>query len=218
MTSELAAAKRSMESTSASPITEEKCNRAPQAKKDSEPESKVCGGAHLEFNWEEALHAISTLSLTFANLGNYVIILNEDIDVIIHGEPYTAIQLWFEKKSCKFLGRVWNETIATGKVKNIAQFIDVCVSHLKRRPCIGYPAHDLYQKGQEFVICPTTIPRKMSRACQKVLESTISTTIKSCPACLLRIQDDSTVPATINTGLKVEPKLCNSEGVLYVKS
>ena len=188
---QVTAAKRNMESTLSSPI------------------------------WEETLRTLSTLSLTCANLGDYLIIMNEDVDVIICGEPYTAIQLWFEKKSCKFLGRVWNETVATGRVENIAQFIDICITHLKRRPCIGYPTDDLGQKGQEFVICPTTIPRKMSRACQKVLESDTSTTVKSCPECLLFTQDGSTNYETVqalNTGLKVESKLSNSENSLELET
>ena len=207
-----------MESASASPIMEQNHKLTTPSPKDFE--SELSGGSQLDLNWEDALHPLSAFSLAWASLGDYIIIMNEEVDVIC-GEPYAAIQLWFDKKSRKFLGRVWNQTVATGRIENAAQLIEICTTHLKRRPCIGYPAHDLEQKGQDFLICPTPLLRKISQGCQKILNSNTSASIKSCPECLKYTPDTTDSETTLvqptgNVGIttKVESLLDHSESPL----
>ena len=147
-----------------------------------------CNGSHLEFKWNEVLSALATLSLKYVALGDYIVVLNGQIDATIAGEPYLALQLWLNMKSGKVISRIWDETIAFEKVADVSQFTQACIAHFQGRPCIGYPVKDDENSFQSFVISQTPIPRKISRTCQKVLDTDISIKIKSCKECL-RLRD-----------------------------
>ena len=77
-------------------------------------------------------------------------------------------------RSCKFIARLWNETVAIGRVENAEQFVKICSDHLQRRPCIGYEAN--------FATCQVPAQRQMSSACKKFLDP--DTTDMSCQECL----------------------------------
>ena len=143
-----------------------------------------CNGSQLEFKWNEVLSTLATLSLKYVALGDYIVVLNGQIDATIAGEPYLALQLWLNIKSGKVISRIWDETIAFEKVADVSQFTQACIAHFQGRPCIGYPVKDDENSFQSFVISQTPKPRKISRTCQKVLDSDISIKIKSCKECL----------------------------------
>ena len=165
-----------------------------------------------EIKWEDAIGSLSTLNLATVTLGDYVMVMNGEVDAVICGEPHMALQLWFNKKSGKFLARIWNQTIAAGSVKSVAQFIETCSSHLKRRPCIGYHyAKKLESNLQGFAIGQTLLPRKMSPACHKVLDLNTSAGIKSCPECLKFTESED----DIKIEPKVKPLHIGSEKKLY---
>ena len=137
-----------------------------------------------EFNWDDALSALSALSLTWVRLVDYVVVMNGKMDVIIYGEPHIALQLWFNMKSCQFLSRVWCQTVAYGKVNNITQFMEACSNHFQGRPCLGYLLGHGKQQVQEFVVSQFPVPRRISQRCLKVLDKNASDNITSCHECL----------------------------------
>ena len=48
-----------------------------------------------EFNWEDALGSLPSLNLAAVTLGDYVLVMNRDVDLVMCEEPYVALQLWF---------------------------------------------------------------------------------------------------------------------------
>ena len=65
-----------------------------------------------EFNWEDALGSLPSLNLAAVTLGDYVLVMNRDVDLVMCEEPYVALQLWFnirDPRSCKFIARIWNQ-------------------------------------------------------------------------------------------------------------
>ena len=117
-------------------------------------------------------------------IGDYFVVMNSKIDATISGEPYLALKLWFNMKSGKIISRIWDRTIALGKVDSVSHFQEACVTHFKGRPCIGYPSSIDGQTWQDFVISQTPVPRKISRTCQNVLDMGTNASIKSCQECL----------------------------------
>ena len=65
-----------------------------------------------EFKWEDALGSLPSLNLAAVTLGDYVMVMNGDVDLVMCEEPYVALQLWFnirDPRSCKFIARIWNQ-------------------------------------------------------------------------------------------------------------
>ena len=138
----------------------------------------------VELKWNEVIRALTNLSLTWVTIGDYVVVMNGKVDATIGGEPYLALQLWLNLKSGRFIKRVWDQTVASGKVISIAHFNEACSTLFKGRPCIGYPETKEKDILQDFIISQTPIPRKISGSCLKVLDPGTDTAVKSCPECL----------------------------------
>ena len=58
-----------------------------------------------DFKWSDAKHILKDLSLSYVALGDYVVIMNDREDVTFSGEPYIALQLWFNTKTGKVICR-----------------------------------------------------------------------------------------------------------------
>ena len=138
---------------------------------------------------EDVSAILGSLSLKWLTLGDYVVVMNNQIDATIGGEPYLALQIWLNVNSGNILCRIWDQTVAVEKVNNVKEFRDVCVSHFKRRPCIGNP-QDVHV-NDEFFISHFPVPRKISRSCQRVLDQGTDTAITSCSECLKLINHKS---------------------------
>ena len=137
-----------------------------------------------ELKWNEVLSALTNLSLTYVTIGDYVIIMNNQIDATIGGEPYLALQLWLNMKSGKIISRIWDQTVAFGKAINVAHLSEACVTHFKGRPCIGYPVFVDEHSEQDFIISQTPVPRKISRTCEKTFSPSAKSAVLSCTQCL----------------------------------
>ena len=134
-----------------------------------------------EFRLEDVIGHLSSLNLAAVTLGDYVMVMNGKVDLELGGEPYVALKLWFNiqnPRSCKFIARLWNETVAIGRIVNAEQFVKVCSDHLQKRPCIGYEANNV----QDFATFQVSPQRQTSSACKKFLDP--DTTDMSCQECL----------------------------------
>ena len=143
--------------------------------------------SNCELKWNEVLSYLANLSLTWVTIGEYMVVMSSKIDVTIGGEPYLARQLWFNVKSGKIISRIWDQTVAVGKVISVAEFSEACRMHFRGRPCIGYPSSNDVHNGEDFVISQTPVQRKVSRICQKVLEPDSNGSnemVQSCEECL----------------------------------
>ena len=136
-----------------------------------------------QFSLEAFQQVVEALSLNSVTIGDYLVIMNSAADIIILGEPYLALQLWFHMKSGMFMGRVWSQSVSNGKVENIAQLTEACTSLFQCRPCLGYPLHGEKVSLQgKFLISQTPLPRMMSNQCKKIIDK--EENITRCTECL----------------------------------
>ena len=136
------------------------------------------------FQWSNVTHILKGLGLSHAVIGDYVVIMNEREDVTFSGEPYIALQVWFNTRTGKIICRVWNETIATDTIVTIAQLTEACMSHLQGQPCQGFPIAGNEERTEAFVKVENPILRKVSRKCLKVLAKELDVNGNSCNECL----------------------------------
>ena len=95
-----------------------------------------------QFGLEEAQEACHAMRLTPVKLGDHLVVLNSDYDVMLSGEPYFALMLVFHLESGKFVARVWNQTVTRGKAVTLQQFVEACRSFFSNgRPCLGILQH-----------------------------------------------------------------------------
>ena len=138
-----------------------------------------------EIKWTELENALSELCLKWITIGDYVVVMNNKCDVTIGGEPYLVLQLWFNVKSGKMIKRIWDQTISSGNVAEVSQFVEACSLHFKGRPCVGLPVPINEISWKKYLISQTPMPRKISKTCRKTLGPSTDTAVKSCPDCVM---------------------------------
>ena len=138
-----------------------------------------------EIKWTELEKSLSDLRLKWITIGDYVVVVNNKCDVTIGGEPYLALQVWFNVKSGKMIHRIWDQTVSYSKVTGVSQFVEACSSYFKGRPCLGLPLPTHEISWKTYVISQTPMPRKISMTCRKKLEPSTDRTVKSCPDCVM---------------------------------
>ena len=84
-----------------------------------------------EIKWTELEKSLSDLRLKWITIGDYVVVVNNKCDVTIGGEPYLALQVWFNVKSGKMIHRIWDQTVSYSKVTGVSQFVEACSSYFK---------------------------------------------------------------------------------------
>ena len=143
-----------------------------------------CDGQMPDFNLEDALAVLKSLSLNYGTLGDYLVVMNGKADALINGEPHLALQIWFNVVSGTFISRIWGRSVSYDKVDSMDKFAEVCNNYFQCRPCLGYALRDEEQYSQAFVISQTPLPRKISRECKGLLNKDLSDDLQSCQECL----------------------------------
>ena len=163
-----------------------------------------------EIKWAEIESALTDLCLKWMTIGDYLVVVNDKCDVTIGGEPYLALQLWFNVKTGKIINRIWGQTVSSGKVARVSQFVEACNSHLNGRPCLGCPLPIDEHSRQNYFISHTPMPRKISRTCKKLLDPGTDKTDKSCSDCQKLSDSENETVASHDS------KVCLSEKFLLV--
>ena len=136
-----------------------------------------------ELELEEIKNILVARSLTYVMIGDHLIVMRSEFDVIIVGEPYIAFMLILNLKSGVCMTRVWNRTIKSWKVVNITELELACRNLFDEgKPCVGYP--DNNEEGKECILLPTVIPRKISKACLNRIGKEGNSKQDSCSECL----------------------------------
>ena len=74
-------------------------------------------GGQLDF--EGAKESLGKVNLQSVRLGGFLIVLRDDFDVTISGEPFVAYILLLNLQSGLYLARIWNQTVASGYVSRV---------------------------------------------------------------------------------------------------
>ena len=133
---------------------------------------------------EKASKIIAELGLSSLRLGDYMVIVKPDFDLMLAGEPYVALMLLFNLRNGTFISRVWNQTVKSGYVADTKQLVGECINHFEQRPCIGCPEEESEYPSEGFLVSQTPVPRKISIGCHKVIEKDVDAGYKSCRECL----------------------------------
>ena len=70
-----------------------------------ESEDENMEGLKKSLDLEELQTALAEMSLTSILIGDYLVVMNIDFDMVVNGEPYLALTLLFNLRSKKFLAR-----------------------------------------------------------------------------------------------------------------
>ena len=133
---------------------------------------------------DEAFDACITLNLTPVKLGGYLIVFNSDFDLLLCGEPYVALMLFFNIDSGKFIARIWNETITVGTVATVEQLIEACRGFFIRgKPCVGWIENEPFEKKLPYLASYAPIQRMVSKACSKFIHDSQDSEVISCAEC-----------------------------------
>ena len=142
----------------------------------------------------EAVTAIGNMGLTSVNVGDYLVILNKNIDVALDEEPYISFMLFYDTTSGRFFHRIWNKTVATGKTTDLATLVKVCRAYFNRgKPCLALMKCD----GQN------EMPENISSACHSFLTIHNGSKVKMCSECQ-KTRDTITNGMREEEGIKME--------------
>ena len=132
------------------------------------------------------LKAIAEMSLSSLVVGNYLVIVKSDFDIVVSEEPYLALMLLLNTMTGKYIARIWNQTVSTGNISTVEQLKDACLKHFELRPCMGipFPENELGENGFDFIVSFAPVRSKVSKSCLKVRSKEASSEILSCSECL----------------------------------
>ena len=139
----------------------------------SEPHANLSAAAMPHFQIDEATGILASMSLSWFMYQDYLIVTRSDFDVTLGEEPYIALRVLFNRKSGRFLARLWDQTVDKGRALKIEEFRDACERHFdgSRRLCLGRarPQGDEEQSLDNFVITQTPMARRFSKDCDGFL-------------------------------------------------
>ena len=149
-------------------------------------DSEGHGAADPAFNLDELRLALAALPLNSVSLGKYVVVMNSEFDVTVNEEPYLALTVVLDTRSGKFMSRIWSQTVKTGRLGNVGEFVELCKMHFDQGPCMGFICSADEQSSHKYLTSQTPVPRKIAADCRKVVgkAAVVATGVSSCPACL----------------------------------
>ena len=150
------------------------------------------------------LKAIAEMSLSTMVVGNYLVIVKSDFDIVISEEPYLALMILLNTMTGRYIARVWNQTVYTGMLNNVEELKVACSKHFELRPCLGFPVQEseLEETEFDFIVSFSPVPSKISKSCLKVRSKDAGSEIQSCSECLKLKQPSEESP--MNTTEEIE--------------
>ena len=138
--------------------------------------------------------AIGDMGLTSVNIGDYLVILNKNIDVTVDEEPYISFTLFYHTMSGRFFMRIWNKTVATGTTSDLSTLVKVCKAYFKRgKPCLA-----LIKEGSQ-----NEMPQNVTSACHSFLSKNHGSVVEMCTECK-KTRDTITNETMVADDIKTE--------------
>ena len=133
----------------------------------------------------EYLSVIREMSLSSLVLGDYLVIVKSNFDMVLSGEPYLALMLLLNTGTEKYIARIWNQTVFTGTISSVDQLRAACMKHFEHMPCIGLPftENELEEADFDFMVSHAPVLCKISNSCLNVMSKHAHSQIRSCSEC-----------------------------------
>ena len=148
------------------------------------------GGSKRLIDRQEVEGALTSLCLTSVSYGGYLLIMRSECDMILSDEPHIALIMWLNLETGRFFARIWNRTVTTGRIKDMAEFLEICRAHfMSGKPCLGLPVINDMISDRPFMVSHSPIPRRISKKCKKTLGQGTHIDAQSCPECL-KLEDN----------------------------
>ena len=157
----------------------------PSMPQPQEPQHELLEESHssedkFELDIEETKSVIAAHSLTSVMVGDYMVIMRSDFDVVIQGEPHLAFTLLLNMKSGRYLSRIWSQTVAVGNACRKSELEEILNYHFDRgKPCLGYSEDPINNNGLDYFTCQYPMPRKISKQCRRVVKY-LGATLRHC--------------------------------------
>ena len=78
------------------------------------------------FDLEVVRDVVAAQSLASLKIGDYLVVMRSDFDVVLLGEPYLASMLLFNLRTGRCIARIWNQTVKVVKAVTREQFAEAC--------------------------------------------------------------------------------------------
>ena len=135
-----------------------------------------------EFEMFEAHMFLNSMSLRSMIFQDYLIVMRSDFDVMLSEEPFIARTVYYNMTTGKYMARLWDRTVTSGRATSLQQFTDACKNHFsKGRLCLGYPA--AMSEPDKILVSQTPITRKLSRSCQGYVGELDGPNVTVCSEC-----------------------------------
>ena len=109
----------------------------------NESTDEIMDSSGPSLDLDEMRTALAEMSLASITIGEYLVVMNADFDVVLYGEPYLALTLLLNTRSGQFLARIWDRTVRLGEADGTERFADACRKHFCRgRPCLESRAQE----------------------------------------------------------------------------
>ena len=137
-------------------------------------------------NLIQIMSVIKEMSLSSLALGDYLVIVKADFDMVLSDEPYLALMLLLNTVTGKYITRIWNQTVSTGTISSVDQLRAACMRHFDHMPCMGLPfaENELEEADFDFMVSHAPVLCKISKSCLKVMSKHAHSQVRSCSECL----------------------------------
>ena len=147
-----------------------------------------CIGGNLDFDVDDVDSVLESLSLASFIRNDYLIVTRLDFDVTVFDEPHIALMFYYNMKSGRFLARLWNKTVASGKALTLEKFVDVCKGHFSQgQLCLGFPESEEFCQfcltDPLYLVSQSPFPRRISRACNGFITDGPGSNSTACNEC-----------------------------------
>ena len=136
-------------------------------------------------NCADFVEVLSRLEIVMVKIENWMILQRSVFDITIDGEPYPAIQLYFNLKTGAYLTRVWGKTHSKGDIlaDDVTAFEMLCIEIFGQglACCPGQTEEDGSEEHHISVEYP--FQRKVAAGCTIVHISDVKASVALCVEC-----------------------------------
>ena len=91
---------------------------------------------------------VARFDVTLVQIEDWVVLQRSTFDIMVGGEPYTALHLYFNIKTRAFITRTWGRTHSKGHIGDLSEVDEICRQSFAEGGLMCCPGH-----REESVVC-----------------------------------------------------------------